>query len=177
MNVLIIWSGDPEMLLSFSLIHGLIYGGGITGYILLLMATTSPRIWGYQDYPERVKEKVPPQTKRERTVAGVFGVPFLLFSLVFPVYSVLELKAQMGGGISFMDAFLHLLILMASVTFGDLVLLDWLIISKITPGFVVIPGSAAEDYKDFSHHYRSHLRAAVIMVLVSAVIAVIVNGL
>ncbi len=165
------------VLSSFSLLHGLIYGGGITGYILLLMVATSPRVWGYQDYPERVKEKVPPQTRRERTLAGVLGIPFLLFSFVFPVYSVLELKAQMGGGISIMDAFVHLLILMASVTFGDLVLLDWFIISKITPGFVVIPGSEAEDYKDFSHHYRGHLRAAVIMVIVSALIATIINGL
>lgn len=165
------------MLSSFSLLHGLIYGGGITGYILLLMVATSPRVWGYQDYPERVKEKVPPQTRRERTLAGVLGIPFLLFSFVFPVYSVLELKAQTGGGISIMDAFVHLLILMASVTFGDLVLLDWFIISKITPGFVVIPGSEAEDYKDFSHHYRGHLRAAVIMVIVSALIATIINGL
>ena len=165
------------MLLSFSLVHGLIYGGGITGYLLLLMVTTSPRVWGYQDYPERVKEKVPPQTRRERMMAGVFGVPFLLFSLVFPVYSVLALKAQMGGSVPFMDAFVHLLILMASVTLGDLVLLDWLIVSKITPGFVVIPGSDVEDYKDFSHHYRGHLRAAVIMMIVSALIATVVNGL
>ena len=165
------------MLFSYSLIHGMIYGGGITGYILLLMVTTSSRVWGYQDYPDRVKEKVPPQTKRERRMAGVFSIPFLLFSLVFPVYSVLGLKALMGGSISFMDAFVHLLILMASVTFGDLVLLDWLIISKITPGFVVIPGSEVGDYKDFSHHYRGHLRAAVVMVIISVVIALIVQGL
>jgi hypothetical protein len=165
------------VLFSFSLIHGVIYGGSITGYIFLLMVTTSSRVWGYQDYPDRVKEKVPPQTKRERRMAGVFSVPFLLFSLVFPVYSVLGLKVLMGGGISFMDAFVHLLILMASVTFGDLVLLDWLIISKITPGFVVIPGSEVEDYKDFSHHYRGHLRAAVVMVIISVVIALIVQSL
>lgn len=162
------------MLLSFSLIHGLTYGGGITAYLFLLMINTSPRIWGYQDYPDRVKEKVPPQTRRERTIAGISGVPFFLFSFGFPVYSILTLKAQTGGSISFMDAFVHLLILMAFTTFGDLVLLDWLIISKITPRFVVIPGSEAEDYKDFSHHYRGHLRAAIIMVILSAVIAVIV---
>jgi hypothetical protein len=165
------------MLISFSLIHGLIYGGGITGYLLLLMVTTSPRVWGYQDYPERVNEKVPPKTKRERMMAGVASIPFILFSLAFPVYSVLALRSRVGSRVSFVDAFLHLLILMASVTFGDLVLLDWLVISKITPEFVVIPGSEADDYKDFSHHYRGHLRAAVVMVIVSALIATIVNGL
>ncbi len=162
------------MLLSFSLVHGLIFGGGITGYLFLLMITTSPRIWGYQDYPERIKEKVPPQTRRERTLAGLYGVPFILFGLAFPVYSILTLKAQMGGSISFNDAFVHLLVLMAFTTFGDLVLLDWLIISKITPDFVVISGSVVEDYKDFSHHYRGHLRAAIIMVILSAIIAMVI---
>jgi hypothetical protein len=165
----------PRVFISFSLIHGLIYGGGITGYLLLLMVTTSPRIWGYQDYPKRVKEKVPPQTRRERILAGILGTPFLIFTFSFPLYSVLALKTQLGGRITFIDAFLHLLILMTLFTFGDLVLLDWLLISKITPNFVIIPGSEAEDYKDFTHHYWSHLRAAVIMVILSAVIAILVE--
>ncbi|MBN1682119.1 hypothetical protein JW865_01030 [Candidatus Bathyarchaeota archaeon] len=84
------------------------------------------------------------------------------------------MKSQLGGTITVIDAFLHLLILMFFCSFGDLVLLDWLLISKITPNFVIIPGSEAEDYKDFSHHYWSHLRAAAIMVIVSAIIAVLV---
>lgn len=163
------------MLTSFSLIHGLIYGVCITGYLLLLMVTTSPRIWGYKDYPEKVKEKVPPQTRRERILAGILGIPFLIFAFTFPVYSVLALKTQLGGIVPFLDAFIHLMILFAFITFGDLVLLDWLLISKITPSFVVIPGSEAEDYKDFSHHFRSHLRAAVIMVIVNAVIAMLLK--
>lgn len=139
------------------------------------MVTTSPRIWGYKDYPEKVKEKVPPQTRRERILAGILGIPFLIFAFTFPVYSVLALKTQLGGIVPFLDAFIHLMILFAFITFGDLVLLDWLLISKITPSFVVIPGSEAEDYKDFSHHFRSHLRAAVIMVIVNAVIAMLLK--
>ena len=112
------------MLLSFSLVHGLIFGGGVTGYLLLFMVSTSPRIWGYQDYPDRVKKKVPPQMRRERTLAGIYGVPFILFGLAFPVYSVLELRGGLGGAIPFADAFIHLLILLALSTLGDLVLLD-----------------------------------------------------
>ena len=163
------------MLFSFFLVHGLIFGGGVTGYLLLLMVTTSPRIWGYQDYLERVKEKVPPQTRRERTLAGIYGLPFILFGLAFLFYSVLELRSRLGGGaIPFVDAFIPLLILLTFGTLGDLVLLDWLIVNRVTPGFVVIPGSEAEDYKDFSHHYRGHFRAAVIMVILSTVVAMIV---
>jgi hypothetical protein len=39
---------------------------------------------------------------------------------------------------------------------------------------VIIPGSEAQAYKDFSPHYRGYLRAAVIMVVLSAVVAMVV---
>ena len=134
------------------------------------MVALSPWIWGYQDY----LEKVPPQTRRERTLAGIYGIPLMVLGLAFPVYSVLELRGRLGGAIPFADAFIHLLILPAFSTLGYLVLLDWLIVSRVTPGFVIIPGSEAEEYKDFSHHYRGHLRAAVIMVILSTVVAMVV---
>lgn len=140
------------------------------------MITLSPRIWGYTDYSEAIKRKVPPQTKNERIIAGVVSIPFLLFAIVYPVNSVLALKDQLGGVMTFSDAFIHLLIMMGFMTIGDLVILDWLIISKITPRFVVIPGSEVEDYKDFSHHYRSHLRGSIIMIILCVAIAVIVSS-
>jgi hypothetical protein len=62
-------------------------------------------------------------------------------------------------------------ILVFLAVLGDLVLLDWLIVSKITPGFVIIPGTEEADYKDFSHHYRAHIRAAVPLILVCIVLA------
>jgi len=161
--------------LDYSLQQGLFYGSIITGYIFLLMITLSPRIWGYTDYPEIVKRKVPPQTRRERTVAGIVGIPFILLAVVYPACSILSLKERLGGVITFNDAFVHLLILVMFMTIGDLVFLDWLIISKITPSFVVIPGSETEDYKDFSHHYRGHLRATIIMIVLCATVAIVVS--
>jgi hypothetical protein len=59
-------------------------------------------------------------------------------------------------------------------TLGDLLVLDWLIVSKITPKFVIIPGTDKEDYKDFSHHYKAHARAAIALVLLSLLFAGIV---
>ena len=163
------------MQLDYSIQQGLIYGSIITGYIFLLMITLSPRIWGYTDYSEIVKRKVHPQTRHERTVAGIVSIPFIVFAIVYPAYSVLALKDRLGGAITFNDAFVHLLILVIFMTIGDLVFLDWLIISKITPRFVVIPGSDVEDYKDFSHHYRGHLRATIIMIMLCAAVAVVVS--
>lgn len=159
------------MLTALSVWQALFYGAVVTGYLLFMMVTLSPRVWGYQDYPERIKERVPPQTRRERITAGVFGVPWMVFTFGYPIYSVLALRSRLGGVITFWDAFLHLLLLAAAATIGDLVFLDWFIVSKVTPGFVVIPGSEVEDYKDFSHHYWAHARAALIMVLLCGAFA------
>ena len=163
------------MELAYSIQQALFYGCVFTGYIFLLMVTLSPRVWGYADYPDAIKRKVPPQTRRERVIAGVVGVPFILFALAWPAYSVLALKERLGGAVAVGDAFVHLLLMVVFKTVGDLVILDWFIISKVTPGFVVISGSEVEDYKDFSHHYRGHLRATIIMVVLCAVVALIVS--
>ncbi|MBA7641458.1 hypothetical protein ES703_49137 [subsurface metagenome] len=163
------------MQLDYSLQQGLIYGSIFTGYIFILMITLSPRIWGYTDYPETVKRKVPPQTRRERTIAGIVSVPFFLFAIAYPAYSVLALRDRLGGVMAFSDAFIHLLMMVIFMTIGDLVILDWFIISKVTPGFVVVPGSEVEDYKDFSHHYWGHLRGTIIMIVLCAAVAVIVS--
>ena len=162
---------------TFTLIHGIFYSLVVNGYLFSLMITLSPRIWGYQDYPETIKQKVPPQTKHERAIAGIAGIPFLLFTFGFPVYSVLRLRAQLGGEISFEIAVIHLLVLVLLTSFFDMVVLDWFIISKVTPDFVIIPGSDVEDYKDFSHHYRAHAKATIILIVVCLIIAVFVTRL
>jgi hypothetical protein len=57
------------------------------------------------------------------------------------------------------------------------VLLDWLLISRITPKFVIIPGSVEEDYKDFSHHFKGHARAVIPIILLGLIIAAAVSWL
>ncbi len=56
-------------------------------------------------------------------------------------------------------------------SFGDMVILDWLIISKITPEFVIIPGSDKADYKNFSHHYKAHGKSVLILIPILLIIA------
>jgi hypothetical protein len=157
--------------------HGLIYGIIVTGYLFLMMIAFSPRVWGYQDYPEVVKDKVPAQTKKEKTLAAILGVPWFIFVAGFPVFSTLALKSKLGGEISFLAALLNVLVMFFFATLGDLVLLDWLLVSKITPRFVIIPGSAKEDYRDFSHHFKGHAKAVIPMVLLGLIIAVAVSRL
>ena len=159
------------MVLDHIITHGLIYAAVVNLYLFLNMITLSPRIWGFQDYPETVKRKVPPQTKRERTIAALVSLPWLVFSLGFPIYSTLLLKSKLGGDIHPALAFINILAQLVLAWAVDMVVLDWLIIAKITPRFVIIDGSEAADYKDFSHHFRGHYRALLVIVPLSMLIA------
>ena len=84
------------------------------------------------------------------------------------------LKSKLEGEIAFWLAFLNLLILFLVATIGDLLILDWLIVSKNTHRFVIIPGTEAEDYKDFSHHYKDHVKATIAIIPILVVIAGVV---
>jgi len=154
--------------------HGLFYAVIVTGYLFLLMITTSPRVWGYTDYSKAIKDKVPLQTKREKLLATIVGLPWFLFVLGFPVFSTYVLKSKLGNEIPFWMAFLNLFLLVLLATLGDLLILDWLVVSKITPKFVIIPGTVEEDYKDFSHHFKGHAKAAFVQILICLIIAGIV---
>jgi len=159
------------MIMNHIITQGLIYGGILTGYLLLFMITFSPRVWGYTDYPDIIKKKVPAQTKKEKKLAAIVGLPWLVFVLGFPVFSTFTLKANLGDTIPFTTAFLNVIAMFVFATLGDLVLIDWIIISKITPKFVIIPGSVEADYKDFSQHFIGHAKAAVPMIFLAFIIA------
>jgi len=163
------------MVITHIVTQGLFYGVIVTGYLFLIMIAFSPRVWGYQDYPQVVKSKVPPQTKKEKIIARIIGLPWFVFVAGFPVFSTFALKSKLGGEIPFLTALLNVLAMFLLATLGDLVLVDWLLISKITPRFVIIPGSDREDYKDFSHHFRGHAKAAIPIIMIALLIAGLVS--
>lgn len=144
------------------------------GYLLILMVVFNPRIWGYQDYPERVKEKVPSQTRKERIIAGLVGLPWFFFIFAYPLVSTAFLEAELGGEVPFEIAFFNIFFMVFSFFLADLVILDWLIISKLTPKFVIIDGTAPEDYKDFSHHYKGHLFASIPLTIICVIFSAII---
>jgi len=163
------------MVMRHVLAHGLIFAFIANAYLFLVMISTTPRVWGYTDYPLAIKNKVPPQTRREKRKALLIGLPWFIFILGFPLFSTYSLKSKLGNEISFWTAFFSLAVMVLLATLGDLVVLDWLVVSKITPRFVIIPGSEKADYRDFSHHYKAHVKAAVALVLVSLAMAAIIS--
>ncbi len=155
-------------------LNSLCYTGIGAGYLLVLMITFSPRVWGYQDYPKKIKEKIPPQTQKERFVSGLVGIPWFLFILTFPLISTAYMETDLGGEIPFEIAFFNMFFMVFLFFLVDLVILDWLIICKITPKFVIINGTIPEDYKDFSHHYKGHFMASIPLILICIIFSAII---
>jgi len=163
------------MVLRHMILHTLAFILVTNGYLLTMMIATSPRVWGYHDYPEVVRSKVRAQTRGEKVLAVVVGLPWMLFVLGFPVFSTFALRSSLAGEIPFLLAVLHPLVLMELTNVVEVIVLDWFVISRLTPSFVVIPGTAKQDYKDMSHHYEGHVRAAVIFLPISVAIGVLVS--
>lgn len=163
------------MIIEHLLTHGLLYAVIVTGYLFVMMISFSPRVWGYNDYPQSIKDKVPPQTKSEKRLAMWIALPWFIFAFGFPIYSTFALKTKLSGDISVWIAFLNLLILFLFATIGDLMILDWLIVSKITPKFVVIAGSERQDYKDFSHHFKGHMKSLLVIIPILLAVACLIS--
>jgi hypothetical protein len=72
-------------------------------------------------------------------------------------------------------AFLNRLVLFLLATIRDLVILDWLIVNKITPKFVIIPGSEKQDYEDFSHHIKGHMKSLFVIIPMLLIVASLIR--
>lgn len=54
----------------------------------------------------------------------------------------------------------------------DLLVLDWLIMVRIQPKFIILPGTEGmKIYNDYSFHFRGFLKGTVLTFLTSLVIA------
>ena len=86
--------------------------------------------------------------------------------------STWSLKAKLGGEISVGLAFTNAAALIVLATLVDMVILDWGIVCKLTPTYVVLPGTDPEEYKDFTHHWHAHLKSLPALLALAAVIGV-----
>ena len=156
-------------------IRKVVIDGAILSVIASLLIVVSlrfnPRMW-LQDYPQDIQDRVPPKTKEEKRQALVVGIPFLIVLVAVPFYSTLVLSIQGGSDISFFQLFLNAFGVAFVFNLVDLLLLDWLMFSTITPKFLVIPGTEGmEEYRDYYYHFRAFLIGTVLSVVAGLVIA------
>ena len=160
------------------LVHGIIFAVILTLFLLAVMMGFSPRIWAFSDYPETITGQVDPQTTRERRIALIVYIPFLIIGIGYPLFSTYILKALYGGMIPFLDAFLNIFAVWLFGFMADLLILDWLIVGTITPSWVIIPGTEnmkMKEYKEFRmYHAKGHLKGLILLAGLSFVLALIV---
>ncbi|MBN2229068.1 MAG: nitroreductase [Candidatus Thorarchaeota archaeon] len=166
------------VLLENILLHGTITCILLIAYLLPIMRFTSPRIWGYSDYPDEIKELVPPQTKEERKQASILFIPFVLMMLGIPIISTMILEVSYGGTLPLLDAFLNAFGVLMMGNLADLFILDWIVVGTITPSWVMLPGTEEMKdtaYKDFRwSHAKGHIPGTLFLAALSLLSAFIV---
>jgi hypothetical protein len=165
-------------LIEHVLLHGTVFATLMTIYLLAIMRGFNPRIWAFSDYPKTITDHVPPQTDRERKIAGYLVIPFFILIFGFPIISTMMLEDIYGGSLPLLDAFLNIFALVMFGTFADYVILDYLIVGTITPEWVIIPGTEHmrdKEYKEFrGYHAKGHAKAFPVLILLSLVFAALI---
>ncbi|MBN1274182.1 MAG: hypothetical protein JXB26_18110 [Candidatus Aminicenantes bacterium] len=143
------------------IINVLIYCMICSVYLFATLAI-NPRIWMHR-MPKAVTEKVEPRKKSERMLLTVLGIPFIIFTVIYPVtyaYRHADDLLRITGII-----FVFFLVF----DLWDTIILDLLIFCKITPGFIIIKGAEKSDYKEMKYHIDSGIKGGVLAIISSIV--------
>ena len=126
------------------------------------------------DYPEDIQKAstLPAPSDEQKKKAKIFSV---LFSLViFGALIVFGVLKYAGEKVSFTEILLFTFIIAMIWNVVDLVIMDWLIICKLTAKWVVIEGTeGCRGYKDYMYHFKGFLIGCVY----SAILALIISGI
>jgi len=162
-----LWSGwSPGR----ALIDGVALAGVLTIFVVGVIRWNVAIFQG--DFQESLKAKLPPmsqKTKRQRRVVAP-----LLFLLLFgvPILVNLQVRHEHGGHLSFLSAYVQAYLMFMLFNLADLIFVDYLVIVRWRPGFVVLPGTeGAPEYDDIGKHVRDFGRGMLIGLGTSAFIA------
>ena len=154
--------------------EGLIYACVLSA-IVTISQFFNPRLW-LNDYPKEIQNMVPENTKEEKLIKGLIGIPFLIIMFAYPIYSTYALKISMGTSFTILIAFFNMLIISSIFNLFDLLILDWLIFCRINPKYLILKGTnGARAYQDYNFHLRAARKGFRISVLVSAVVSILIS--
>jgi len=120
------------------LTHGLIYTGGFA-LIILVSVLINPRIW-MQDFPEDVKNDIPPKNNRELQQTFITGFIFALFIVGFPIFSLSVYIKDFQIDDSFTTLFLYSFSVMMICNILYWVIFDILIFNLVISHIRTVPG-------------------------------------
>jgi hypothetical protein len=147
------------------LIHLLIYNLAASIFLYASLAY-NPRMWLHRMPPE-VLAKVAGKTPEEKRVFIYFALPFLFWLFGYPIFYILQQEANFTTNFPTLCAFF------AGFAVWDTLVLDLLIFCKVTPRFIIIPGTVREDYSNMTYHLRSGVKGVLMSVAFSLVLSAI----
>jgi hypothetical protein len=145
----------------------------VAGVLFLVgVGLRNPRVM-LQDFPEDVRRAVPPKTPAERRETVFWVVPFAAVLFGLPLAAAIVTRTQQPD-LSYGGAFLAALTPLVIFNLFDLLIVDWLVLCTLTPGFMMLPGTEGmAGYKDYGPHFRGFLFGIGLSLAASAVIAAI----
>lgn len=159
--------------------HALFSGGvlsAVLSVLLLAVLWLNPEIL-LNDYPPDIQKKFGKMSERSKRQRVWVAILLGAVALLIVALSLLAVRANGGGQISFLAAFVHLFVMFSVFNAVDLFLLDWPLVA-IVPSFMVLPGTeGAAGYKDYWFHFRGFLIGMVLIVVASGVMAGVVAAL
>ncbi len=145
----------------------------IVAPLLVLALYINPRM-ALSDYPEDVKAAVPPRTKKELWQGALLGLPLFVVTIGMPLYSAWQFRRDNEDVFTYWMALVIIFGVLLIPFLFDLIVLDILMFSTWTPGFLVIPGTEGmPGYRDYGMHLKAHARGGVMLVAFSALLALI----
>ncbi|HLV36428.1 MAG TPA: hypothetical protein VKY59_14980 [Spirillospora sp.] len=145
------------------------------GVLIMGSLIYNPRLW-LNDYPEAIRRQVPPLTPAEKRAQRIVLIPFLLLMLVGPYLSVAGLRADSGGSLPFVTAYLHVFLLLNIFNLFDAVIIDLAVLTLLKPRFMILPGTAAADYAalhDWGLHLRNYLKGIIFCAVLALPVALV----
>lgn len=124
------------------------------------------------DYPEDIQKAstLPEPTAKQKKSSKIFG---LIGSIViFGTLIAFGLIQYHGNKPSYLMLLLFTFIIGMVWNTVDLLVMDWLIICKITPKWVVIQGTeGCKGYHDYMYHFKGFLIGCIYTLVMSLVIS------
>jgi hypothetical protein len=158
--------------------HSLRYGGILSlilSGIVLVTLIFFPRIW-VSRAPADIQRALGGLSIPEMRLARVFQVISLVSVVGTLGYAVAQLFAMSNGAASFLEIAASLFLIMQVWNVVDLLLIDWLLIVKLRPAWMMFPGiEQLPGFGDYGFHFRGFLKGIVLSLVIGIVIAALAS--
>lgn len=142
----------------------------IASTYLLVLLRFNPRIF-LGHYPKEIREVVPPKSAKEQRIS-------ILLSMLIgvPIAAALLWRTATLGSHSFWKLFAYAFGVLFVFNLVDLLILDWLIVCRVKPRWVILPGTEHIATPNlYAHHFKEFLVGTVGLGIAGLVIATLLS--